>query len=373
MRLVSAAMQAEPIEFPSAGGTCRGVLYRTDRPSAERPGVVILAHGLSGTRLTQYDRRARRLVQDGVAVLDFDPRFVGTSPGTPRQRIDAFAWLDDLRAAVAHVRSRDDVDAQRVGLYGSSLGGGLALAVAVEDSDIRAIALDVPAIDGMRATPSPVRSRPALLAAVARDVLGRRRGRPPVLLPVFGEVGSGAVVQNDVDGFWCAMDEIEGIEWIEPRRVARHAETGEWRNQATALELISSVRLRPARRAAAVRCRGARTPLRGRPRRPLRPDAQGAWPDRRRGHQDPARRTLRPFLRRRLRDDHRRAGRVLRARTGTGVARARSPANELASRNGASASDNDEQCDLMSWAESRRPVARPFEHAATVRRSRGGR
>jgi uncharacterized protein len=247
-------MRAEAIEFPSAGGICRGVLYRTERPSGERPGVVILAHGLSGTRLTQYDRRARRLVQDGVAVLDFDPRFVGTSPGTPRQRIDAFAWLDDLRAAVAYVRSRDDVDAQRVGLYGSSLGGGLSLAVAVEDPGIRAVALDVPAIDGMRATPSPARSRPALLAAVARDVLGRRRGRPPVLLPVFGEVGSGAVVQNDVDGFWRAMDEIEGIEWIEPRRVARHAETGEWRNQATALELMSSVRLRPARRAAAVRC-----------------------------------------------------------------------------------------------------------------------
>src|SRR5437763_15199639 len=247
-------MQVEAIEFPSTGGTCRGALYRTDRPAAERPGVVILAHGLSGTRLTQYDRRARRLVHDGVAVLDFDPRFVGTSPGTPRQRIDAFAWLVDLRAAVAHVRSRDDVDAQRVGLYGSSLGGGLSLAVAVEDSDIRAIALDVPAIDGMRATPSPARSRPALLGAVARDALGRRRGHPPVLLPVFGEVGSGAVVQNDVDGFWRGMDEIDGIEWIEPRRVARHAETGEWRNEATALELMSSVRLRPARRAAAVRC-----------------------------------------------------------------------------------------------------------------------
>ena len=50
------------------------------------------------------------------------------------------------------------------------------------------------------------------------------------------------------------MDEIEGIEWIEPRRVARHAETGEWRNEASALELISGVRLRPARRTATVRC-----------------------------------------------------------------------------------------------------------------------
>lgn len=253
-RLVSAAVQVEAVEFSSAGGMCRGVLYQAGGSKVGRPGVVILAHGLSGTRLTQYDRRARRLVQDGVAVLDFDPRFVGTSPGNPRQQIDAFAWLADLRAAVGYVRSRDDVDPERVGLYGSSLGGGLSLAVAAEDQDIRALALDVPAIDGLRATPSPARSRPALLAAVVRDMVGRRRGRPPLVLPVFGEVGSAAVVQNDVNGFWRAMDEIEGLQWLEPRRVARHAELGEWRNEATAFELMSSVRLRPARRVAAVRC-----------------------------------------------------------------------------------------------------------------------
>jgi hypothetical protein len=107
---------------------------------------------------------------------------------------------------------------------------------------------------GLRVTPSMLRSRPALVAAVARDVIGRRRGQPPIVLPVFGEVGSGAVVQNDVDGFWRAMDELDGIEWVEPRRVARHVELGEWRNEATALELLGGVRFRPARRAADVRC-----------------------------------------------------------------------------------------------------------------------
>jgi dienelactone hydrolase len=39
-------------------------------------------------------------------------------------------WLADLRAAVAYVRGRSDVDAQAVGLYGSSLRGGLAVALA---------------------------------------------------------------------------------------------------------------------------------------------------------------------------------------------------------------------------------------------------
>jgi len=229
-------------------------MYRPDDRQSEALPVVVLAHGFSATRLTQYDRRARRLVEAGVAVMDFDPRFIGTSSGRPRQRITPLSWLDDLRAAVAYARGRSDIEAQAVGLYGSSLGGGLALALAAEDSSIRAIALDVPALDGLRATPSPIRSRPALMAAIARDAVGRRRGRPPLTLPVIGEPGSGAVIQHDVDGFWRALDELEGLEWVEPRRVVKHPQTGEWRNEATAQELLGSVFFRPARRAADVRC-----------------------------------------------------------------------------------------------------------------------
>jgi dienelactone hydrolase len=162
--------------------------------------------------------------------------------------------LEDLRAAVAYVRSLSDIDAEAVGLYGSSLGGALALAVAADDQKIRAIALDVPAIDGLRLTPAPLAQRRALVAAVARDTVARLRGRPPVTIPVFGAVGSGAVLQYDTDGFWAAMDELDGITWEEPRVRATHPVTGEWRNEATALELLNIPRFRPARQAKDVHC-----------------------------------------------------------------------------------------------------------------------
>jgi dienelactone hydrolase len=246
-------MRVEDVTFPSADGHCVGVLYRPANTGRELP-VVVMAHGLSGTRLTQYDRRARRLVESGAAVLDFDNRFVGTSPGEPRQRIDPLMWLEDLRAAVSFVRALPGIDAEAVGLYGSSLGGALALAAAADDPKIRAIALDVPAIDGLRLTPAPIANRGALVAAVVRDVVARARGKAPVTLPVFGAIGSGAVVQNDTDGFWMAMNELEGITWTEPRVHARHPETGEWRNQATAIDLLNIPRFRPARRAKDVGC-----------------------------------------------------------------------------------------------------------------------
>lgn len=246
-------MNMEHVTFPSSDGRCAGVLYRPSNTDRSLP-VIVMAHGLSGTRLTQYDRRARRLVESGAAVLDFDNRFVGTSAGEPRQRINPLLWLEDLRAAVTYVRNLSYIDAQSVGLYGSSLGGALALAVAADDPKIRAIALDVPAVDGLRANPAPMAKRGALVAGVARDVMARLRRKPPVTVPVFGAIGSGAVLQYDTEGFWKAMDELEGITWKEPGVHASHPETGEWRNEATALDLLNILRFRPARRANEVEC-----------------------------------------------------------------------------------------------------------------------
>lgn len=108
-------------------------------------------------------------------------------------------------------RTLPGIDGDRVGLFGSSLGGGLAFALATEDPRIRAIALAVPMLDGLIATPAPVGARPRLIAAIARDALGRRRGQPPVLLPVFGDAGSNAIIQREVDEFYAAVDEVEGL------------------------------------------------------------------------------------------------------------------------------------------------------------------
>lgn len=87
-----------------------------------------------------------------------------------------------------------------------------------------------------------------------RDAIGRRRGRPPVVLPVFGGPGSGAILQREVDAFYRAIDEVDGAEWMSPRQYARHPDLGEWRNEALALELLSLIIFRPARHADRVRC-----------------------------------------------------------------------------------------------------------------------
>jgi dipeptidyl aminopeptidase/acylaminoacyl peptidase len=83
-------------------------------------------------------------------VLRLDDRGVGGSDAGPLTATTA-DFADDVRAAVAWLRARPDVDARRIGLVGHSEGALVAPMVAATDSGIRALALlAAPAETGRR-------------------------------------------------------------------------------------------------------------------------------------------------------------------------------------------------------------------------------
>jgi len=75
-----------------------------------------------------------------VAVLRHDDRGAGKSamPKTPTTYRDL---INDSKAAVEYLRSRKDIDPDRIALIGHSEGGASATIIASEDSRIAAIAL----------------------------------------------------------------------------------------------------------------------------------------------------------------------------------------------------------------------------------------
>ncbi len=108
-----------------------------------------MAHGLSGTRRDRLGPFAERFSAAGFAALVFDHRGFGDSGGEP----DLFRprrQLEDWRAAIAFARSLPGVDAARVATFGSSMGGGNALAAAAEDPDVAAAISQVPFLDIVR-------------------------------------------------------------------------------------------------------------------------------------------------------------------------------------------------------------------------------
>ena len=145
---------------------------------------------------------AERFAAGGLAALVFDYRYLGVSGGEPRQLIDTRRQRVDLRHAVEFARSRPDVDATRIALWGNSLGGSHVIHAAAEDTEIAAIVANVPGLDLFRGfkgryVPSHIRIRKRsillatfrLLAAAVLDSIRGAIGVSPYYIAVYGRLG----------------------------------------------------------------------------------------------------------------------------------------------------------------------------------------
>jgi pimeloyl-ACP methyl ester carboxylesterase len=103
--------------------------------------TIILLHGYGGNR-TGTVWYAIPLVEAGYGVLMYDERASGESEGTMR----SYGWQDvpDVGGALAYLSSRPDVDPDRIGIAGCSIGGQIALRGAAAYPQIRAALADGP-------------------------------------------------------------------------------------------------------------------------------------------------------------------------------------------------------------------------------------
>ena len=83
---------------------------------------------------------ADTLGRRGIAVLRLDDRGVNGSDAGP-STVTSADFANDIRAGVAYLRSRPEIDGARIGIVGHSEGGIIAPMVASTDSAIRAIVL----------------------------------------------------------------------------------------------------------------------------------------------------------------------------------------------------------------------------------------
>lgn len=181
------------VEFDSAGDTCAAWLFLPD--GVTNPPVVILGHGLGATREMRLDAFAERFAQAGVAALAFTYRHFGDSTGQPRQLLSIKRQLADWDAAIAHVKTRPDVDGTRVAVWGSSFGGGHAIVVASRHPELRAAVSQCPFTDGLASARAlgPVGTM-RLLPTVARDLVAATLRRDPVLITLAGAPGEKALM-----------------------------------------------------------------------------------------------------------------------------------------------------------------------------------
>jgi dipeptidyl aminopeptidase/acylaminoacyl peptidase len=83
---------------------------------------------------------ADSLARRGIAVLRMDDRGTGASTGNHRTATSA-DFAEDIRAGLAYLRTRPEIDANRLGLVGHSEGGLIGPMVAVKEPTLRALVL----------------------------------------------------------------------------------------------------------------------------------------------------------------------------------------------------------------------------------------
>ena len=81
---------------------------------------------------------AQTLAEHGFLTIAFDPSFTGESGGQPRSVASPDINTEDFSAAVDYLATRDDVDAERIGILGICGFGGFAINAAAMDTRVKA-------------------------------------------------------------------------------------------------------------------------------------------------------------------------------------------------------------------------------------------
>lgn len=158
--------------------------------------AVLLLHGFSSNKERMTQSVGRALQGRGVASLALDLPFHGERDGgrdeipyrNPLALVAAWTTaVREARAAIEWLAAQEEVDPERIGVVGYSLGGFLALMTAAEEPSLRVVTLaaagDLPdstpylalvrrAVDPLRAV-RKLRGRPLLLVNGRRDTTTR--------------------------------------------------------------------------------------------------------------------------------------------------------------------------------------------------------
>src|SRR3990167_8349182 len=134
--------------FYSDGNKIAATLFIPDdlNESEKRPGIV-LCHGFTCIKELILPDYARRFAAAGYVALAFDYRGFGDSEGE-RGRLIPSAQVADIRNSITFLETLDEVDPERIGLWGTSYGAANVIQVAGIDPRPKCIVAQVGFGDG---------------------------------------------------------------------------------------------------------------------------------------------------------------------------------------------------------------------------------
>jgi pimeloyl-ACP methyl ester carboxylesterase len=192
---------AEDFPIPTEPGVTLAATLRLPMRQGDRPFPVVLLLNGSGPSLRGiFPLVQDRLLADGIATLDYDKRGAGESTGA---FLDTLPLLErDAAAVIGWLRSRGDIDAKRIAVFGLSQGGVIGPALAARDPGIAAVVMlagpvgarGEPFLEGLRSNLAKGGVAPDAIArvvAAARPFLDARVAKAP---PAVAETARGRLL-----------------------------------------------------------------------------------------------------------------------------------------------------------------------------------
>ena len=180
-----------PVFIWSDGTRMAGDIYRPKNLATdEKLPAIIFIHGTGGVKKMAWSiKLATSFAQNGYIFLNFDYRGWGESDsklvmleemsepdanGEVTVKARAVRWqmdfadqTSDIRNAIAFMVGEPNVDPDRIGILGTSYGGGLTTWTAANDPRVKCAAVQVPGMGGERG-PTYLRNAYKLMTGQAR-------------------------------------------------------------------------------------------------------------------------------------------------------------------------------------------------------------
>jgi uncharacterized protein len=158
------------ITFWSDGSRLQGDVFKPRglKPEQKLPGIMLF-HGWGGNKANLNKAYAPQFASLGFVVMTFDFRSWGASDGFfqaddalpvvketgevkvtgehVRSIVNPIKMIDDARAALHWFVAEPNLQADNIGVWGTSLGGGLALVTAANNSRVKALVTQIGAVN----------------------------------------------------------------------------------------------------------------------------------------------------------------------------------------------------------------------------------
>src|SRR3546814_12490611 len=103
-----------------------------------------MAHGQGGLKeWPNIPSVSAVLCAAGIATLAFDYSNFGDSDGEPRDDVDFPGQIEDFQSALSFASTLKNIDSERIGIWGTSLGGRNVLLVAARDKRAKSVVSQV--------------------------------------------------------------------------------------------------------------------------------------------------------------------------------------------------------------------------------------